>query len=388
MAAPTILTGDLATDIINSAQKKIDMDDTIAELEPNNAPYVTILRKVRKKKATATKVEWLENERMPRFDVVSASFTSAATSIPATNASFFRVGDGVRITETGEFVEVTGVSASGIGVARAIGAVAAASGTSAAGLFIVNNANAEGAGLRTIKSVRLSNNYNYTQIIRTPFGVTETEEEIALYGQYPNDYNRLMKDAGMEHERSLEFTSIFGARKEDLSVAGAPKRWAGGLTEYITTNVTSGIGTLTRATFETIIRSAFRYGSDRKLALASPLAMAAVNGWAWNGGTSSTQQVNTDSPATQFGVNVQTYVSANGVIDFLRMPYWNDSNVYTGYIIIVDLDSVSLRPLRDTYIKPNVQSNDADKHESEWKGEYTFEIQHERRHAILKGITG
>src|SRR5215471_18571058 len=119
---PTLISGDLATDIINQSQRVIDMQDSISELEPNNAPFVSLLRKIGKYQAKSPKVEWLEDESMPRFDVMSAAVTSSAVSaIPVTNASYFRVGDGVRITEPGEFVEVTGVSASGIGVNRGVG---------------------------------------------------------------------------------------------------------------------------------------------------------------------------------------------------------------------------------------------------------------------------
>ena len=281
----TLLSGDLATDIINQSQRVIDMQDSIAELEPNNAPFVTLLRKIGKYQAKSPKVEWLEDESMPRFDVVSATFTSAATSIGATNNAWFRVGDGVRITETGEFVEVTGVSASAIGVNRAVGNTSAASGTSAAGLYIVNNANAEGASLRTIKTVRLVNQSNFAQIIRTPFGVTGTEMASQLYGQYSNDRVRLQHKYGLEHERMIEATFFWGARKEDVTTAGAPKRWCGGAYEYIQTNVYNAAGTLTRANFENLfLRKSFRFGSDRKVLFASPLVMQAIDGFAWNGG--------------------------------------------------------------------------------------------------------
>jgi len=165
---PTLVSGDLATDIINQSQRVVDMQDSISELEPDNAPFVALLRKIGKYQARSPKVEWLEDESQPRFDTLSASATNAATSFTVTNPAYFRVGDGVRVTETGEFVEVTGVSATAIGINRPIGGTAAASCTSAAGLYIVNNANSEGASLRTIKTVRLVNQNNFCQIIRTP----------------------------------------------------------------------------------------------------------------------------------------------------------------------------------------------------------------------------
>jgi hypothetical protein len=385
----TLLSGDLATDIINQSQRVIDMQDTIAELEPNNAPFVSLLRRLGKYQAKSPKVEWLEDESMPRFDVVSATFTSAVTSIPCTNAAWFRVGDGVRVTETGEFMEVTGVSASGIGVNRGGYATAAASGSSAAGLYIVNNANAEGASLRTIKTVRLVNQSNFAQIIRTPFGVTGTEMASQLYGQYSNDRVRLQHKYGLEHERQIEATFFWGGKKEDTTTAGAPKRWCGGAFEFIQTNVYPCNGALTRANFETLfLRKAFRFGSDRKVLFASPLLMQAIDGFAWNGGTSSTMRVIENAPAAEYGVAVKTYVCSQGIVDIVMKRHWNDNTNLSGDGFLLDLDAIKMATLRDTKLLLERQANDADKVEDEYLSEVSLIFEHERRHGIITGVTG
>lgn len=319
--ATTLIAGDLATDTIASGGKVVDMDDRISELEPNNAPFVHLLRKLNKKGAINPEIRWLEQVSMPRFDTFSASALSTATALSVTNAAYFRVGDGARITETGEFVQVTGVSASGIGVNRGIGGTVAASATSAAGIYIVNNANAEGASLRTIKSVKLTQQNNYCQIIRTPFGVTGTELATKMYGQYANDRVRLQKTFGLEHERAIEATLFWGAKKEDTTTSGAPVRFAGGLFEYISTNVTNVNGTLTRATFETFLRSGFRYGSEEKWLFVSPLVNAALDGFAWNSAAtsngSSWQQYTTDVPAGSIGVQIKKYYSSQGTVNIV-----------------------------------------------------------------------
>jgi hypothetical protein len=385
----TLLGGDLATDIINQSQRVIDMQDSIAELEPNNAPFVALLRKLGKYQAKSPKVEWLEDESMPRFDVVSAALTSAAASIGATNNAWFRVGDGVRITETGEFVEVTGVSASAIGVTRAVGGTSAQSATSAAGLYIVNNANAEGASLRTIKTVRLVNQSNFAQIIRTPFGVTGTEMASQLYGQYSNDRVRLQHKYGLEHERQIEATFFWGARKEDTTTAGAPKRWCGGAYEFIQTNVYNVAGVLTRANFENLfLRKSFRFGSDRKVLFASPLLMQALDGFAWNGGTSSTMRVIENAPAAEYGVAVKTYVCSQGIVDIVMKRHWNDNTNISGDGFLLDLDAIKMATLRDTKLLLERQANDADKVEDEYLTETSLIFEHERRHGLITGVTG
>ncbi len=394
--AVTLISGDEATDIINQSGRVIDMQDRISYLEPDNAPFVALLRRLGKVKANSPKVEWLESESMPRFDTLSASATSAsaATALGVTNPSYFRVGDGVRITETGEFVEVTGVSAAAIGVNRGVGGSATlASATSAAGLYIVNNANAEGASLRTIKTVKLVNQVNYCEIIRTPFGVTGTVLASDFYGQFATERARLQYEMGLHHEQQLEATLFFGVAKEDTTTSGAPKRWAGGLQSFITTNVTTPAGgTLTRAAFETFLRSAYRYGSSRKVLFASPLVMSAIDGFAWNsvatGGGASFQQTSGNTPVTSLGVTIKTYYSSQGVVDIVMKRHWNDNADLKGYAFLVDMDAVKLAYLRDTKLLMERQANDADKVEDEFLTEATLIVQHERRHALLKGVTG
>ncbi len=273
--ATTIVTGDLALDVINQSQRVIDMDDRIAELEPNASPLVVLLKKLKRVQAISPKVEWLEQVLMPRYDTLSASATSATTSLPVTNSAYYRVGDVLRDTATGEAMEVTGVSASALGVTRAIGSVAAASCASTDEIFIVANVNVEGASLRTIKTTKLTNLSNFCEIVRTPFGLTGTEAASKLYGG--PDRDRLQAAGAIEHMRDWEHIAFFGAKKEDTSTSGAPKRFAGGLIEYITTNITNVGGSLTEAAFQTFLRSGFRYGSERKVLFASPLVMVLIH---------------------------------------------------------------------------------------------------------------
>jgi hypothetical protein len=383
MAAPTLLTGDLATDIINQSQRVIDMDDRIGDLEPSASPLVVLLKKLRRVQAISPKVEWLENQLMPRYDTLSAAAASGATAIPATHPTYFRVGDFVRDTTTGEGLEVTGVSASAIGVNRAIGALSTASAIASSDeLFIVSNVNAEGASLRTIKTVQLANLSNFAEIVRTPLGITGTEAASKLYGG--PDRNRLQAHAAIEHMRDWEQISFFGAKKEDTTTSGAPKRFAGGLIEYIATNVTPAVGTLTETAFQTFLRTGFRYGSQRKILFASPLVVSAIEGFA----RSTIKTSGSEDRANTFGVQMQTYVAGQGIVDIVMERAWNDSTTYKGYAFLVDMDAAEWHYLRDTKLLENRQANDADKLEDEYLTEACPVFKNEQKHAVLKGVTG
>ena len=381
--APTVLTGDLALDVINQSQRVIDMDDRIAELEPNAAPLVVLLKKLKRVQAIAPKVEWLEQVLMPRYDQLSAALTgTAVASLPVANSSFYRVGDVLRETATGEAMEVTGVSAGVLGVNRGIGGVPAATGASGDEIFIVSNVNVEGASLRTIKTTQLNNLSNFCQIVRTPLGMTGTEAATKLYGG--PDRDRLRAAAGIEHMRDWEQICFFGAKKEDTTTTGAPKRFAGGAVEYISTNVTTAVGTLTEAAFITFLRSGFRYGSERKILFASPLVVGAIEGFARN----NIRVSGSEDHADTYGIQMRSYVSGQGVVDIVMERAWNDSTNYRGYAFLLDMDALEFHTLRDTKLLDNRQANDADKIEDEYLTEACPVFHNEQKHAILKGVTG
>jgi hypothetical protein len=377
---PVIVTGDLATDTINQAQRVVDMDDRIADLEPNVAPLTTLTKKLRKRKAIAPKIEWLEHEPMPRFDVLSASAASNATALPVTNGNYFRVGDLIRNTNTGVGFEITATAAGNVTVGAPLGSVGAAAHASGDEIFIVGNMNGEGVGLREIKTPKLANAYNYEEIVRHPFGLTGTEAATTLYGG--PDRPRLKAEAAVEHLRTWEQIALVGARSENLTVTGKPKRTAGGATEFVTTNVTNIGGALTQANFQTFLRSGFRYGSGRKLLLASPLVVSALEGFA-----RANYQVN-DSEAATYGVKMKRFISGQGDVDIVMERWMNDSLNYRGWAFLVDLDNVAWAPLRDTKLLEERQAPDLDKIEDEFLTEGSFVWKQERTHAIMKGVTG
>ena len=105
------------------------------------------------------KIEWLENEAMPRITTLSASAASNATSFGMT-ADIFRTGDVVRFTSAGFAILVTATAAGSISGTK-VGGTAQASAASSAEVYLVSNSNAEGATLREIKYPQLVTASNY-----------------------------------------------------------------------------------------------------------------------------------------------------------------------------------------------------------------------------------
>lgn len=369
----TLLVGPEAT-TDNTDNNPRDMAANVFELEPNVAPLLAITNRLGSKPAKNPKIEWLEDESMPRITTLSASAASNATAFGVTD-NIFRVGDVLRNSTKGWGLLVT-VTAAGAITASAVGGTAQTTAAAADELYIVANANQEGASLREIKYPQLVTASNYCEIVRTPFGVTETEKATEHYGGDEED--RLKNKFGREHARALEQIAFFGVR--DLKQTH--QRMAGGLLEFISSNVTNVGGTLSEATWQTALRNAFRYGSERKIAFCSPTAVTALEGFA-----RAVLQVN-DNRGADYGIQMKTYYSGQGIIDIVMHRDWKDSSVYGGYIFIVDMDAVKFRPLRETRLKMNRQAPDYDGRKHEYITECSFQWIHERKFAKLTGITG
>lgn len=345
----------------------------VENLEPSQAPLIKLLSVLGKEPATNPKIEWLENEAWPRITTLSASAAANATTFGVA-ADIFRVGDVVRFTVEGFGLLVTATAAGSISGSK-VGGVAQASAASGDELYIVANSNAEGASLREIRYNQLVTASNYCQIFRTPVGLTETEQATKHYSG--DERRRLQNDAGIEHARYLEQTAFFGVR--DIS---GTQRMAGGLKEFIATNVTAAGGALTEATFQTFLQQAFRYGSPEKVLFCSPKVIGAIEGFA-----RSNLRVSNDT-ASRYGVKMANYTSGQGDVQLIKKVDWRDSATYGGYAFLVDMASIKSRPLRDTRLKENVQAPDYDGFKDEYITEQSYQVTHERKHALLTGVTG
>lgn len=214
------------------------------------------------------------------------------------------------------------------------------------------------------------------QILRTPFGVTGTEDATKHYGG--DERKRLQAKFGREHARAIEQTLFFGAR----DLAGTNQRFCGGLREFLSTNVTNDSGGTTEAEFQTFLKSGFRYGSEEKWFFCSPGAMAAIEGYA----RSNIRTNGSADHGDTYGIKMSQYVSGQGIVNLVMHRDWNDSSVYGGYGFLVDPDAIKLRPLRDTRLRMNVHAPDYDGFKDEYLSEVSLQVTHERRHALLTGI--
>lgn len=408
MAVSTLTTpGDLLGDLNNVLVDRVpkDMDDTIKILEDDDSQFVQMYMNLESRPAKSQKVEWLEDELLPRVTQIAGALTNNGVTITvaANTAGYFRKGDIARIAETGENVLVQAVAATNqLTVVRNYGNNVNAAITITTGdLIRLGNAAVEGDTLGPIVMTKQSAKYNYCQIFRNSFAFTNTVVASDLYGGREPAWEA--KKKLLEHRGMIENQSFFGQRNLDLTnqdltsalvTQGAATEHTravmGGLDYFITTNVTNSHGAaLTQKTFETFLRKGFRYGSKNKVLFCSPLIVSALASYPMG------QLAPPDVNIKTWGVALANYRSAQGqTIKIAVKPDWNDFQITAddpqaglgGLAILVDMDNVRWRPLRTTKLLPNRQQPSEDSNIQEYLTEGSLQVIHERTHAILKGV--
>ena len=385
--ALSIVNGVESDNTILSNERVIDMDDVITYLDPDTSQFTTMLMKLGRRQAQATKVEWLEDELFPRLSaVVSGGATDGATiTVTTGTGAYFRSGDLVRNAKTGVAFKVASVAGDVITPNTAIGRVAFAAHTAADQLLIIGNASAQGATLGTRLITKRVAQYNYTQIQRNPYGFTRSLMASKLYGGPEPGKER--KKKAVEHKRAIEYALFWGVRSLDLTGA-QPVGTCGGLFEYVTTNVQNAAGALTKTLLDTYMRGFLQHGSDNGVLFVSPVAAQAISGFLRD----AYQPAALDTKL--WGAKVNGFISgAYGTqIPLVVKRDWNDfstaSSQYGGWAFYVNMDNVEYNTLRDTAFLSDRQANDADSLDEEYLTEFTLKVQHERTHGIITGITG
>src|SRR3990167_5581047 len=273
---PTVVTGTRDTSTLGTETRRVrDVSPLLYQLEPDQGPLTVLLSKLRMKEAVDPKIEWFEDQLNPRFDVLAADLTSAATTMTVTNYKYFRAGDIVMINNSEKVTVTATPSTTAVTITRAYGTSAAQAASASQQLLILSNANQENASVRSIITTQKSPVFNYCQIFRTPIGLTGTEMKTKTFAG--NDKETERNKALIEHRKDIEYAFLFGEKKEDTTGAH-PQRTTQGVVNFIATNV-KNVATLTEAEFEDFLRPCFRFGSREKVLLCSPKLIQTINGF-------------------------------------------------------------------------------------------------------------
>ncbi|KJS23143.1 MAG: hypothetical protein VR72_02970 [Clostridiaceae bacterium BRH_c20a] len=376
----------IATNEILAARLRIDMSEKIAELEPDKNPLTVLTKKMKRTRTVHNpKFNWLEQELGARWDAINngAGYLDSDTKIVVDNGAYFRVNDVVKVPRTGETLLVQAIDPDGdnaneLQIKRSLGTVAAAALVDNDPMVIIGNLNKEGGKLRSILTREPVEKYNYTQILRTPVGVTRTLEATKTYGPKPMSWYRHID--GINHAVDLERAMWFGERALETE-DGKPKRAMGGILEFANENVFDvSSSTLTEQSFIEWLEDVFRYGSKEKILFSAARLCTHIDLW-------SLGKLKTMSKDKTYGVGIKEYVSSHGTLYVVKHHLFEGA-VYGGMGVVLDMDNVAYCPLdgADTKLLTNRQDNDEDGQKDEYLTEAGLEVRLPKTHATIKGV--
>lgn len=380
------------------------VDDEIALLEPDVAPLITMLMKLRHTAPTdSPRFEWLEDDYVARWAVVGATTVDAATnstSLPVTDGTLFVAGDlavvpnAIGSAVAPEVIRVTVVSNNTLTVVRNVGGNGLATILPGDALRIIGNAYEEFSATPSVKMTSPVMKIGYTQIQRTSMKYSGTAMASRVYGAPGGDWTREQAKKLKEHKQKLNAQLIWGAKSEDLTGGYAlsyPIRTSAGIRSIISTNVVDGGGTLSRKKLDTFALSAFRYGSSKKLLVASGKIINAINAWAKS-------HLRVEKVENTLGLSITRVVTGAGewalVYDKMLEDGVSGKNGFSGWAMSLDMDNIKYRPLsangfnRDTHlIEYPMKTTTNDGTVAEFLTEAGFQIGQEKTHALLYNVS-
>lgn len=363
--------------------KKLDVRDMIFQLQPEAAPFVTLLQKIPKDKAVDTTIKWFEDDLLGNYTQINygSGYGTGDVTFVVDSSDIFQTDDIVKNTRTAECMLITAISdATHITVTRAYGTTAAAALLDNDYMYKIGSTQMEGwtapDALVTTKAVKT----NYLQIFSKTVQITEVAENISVYGGNRRAYER--KKKGIELKREIESQFLFGEPKEDTG--GTQNRWQTGGVYYFVKGtgpeLNMSSAPLTESAWESFLKDLFLYGASEKSFFTGPLILSQISQFATG------KQRLEPGVTTVYGVKVNKYHSANGDVNLIKDLHF--IGPWAGYGFGIDMDELHYRYLQnlDIQLKLDVQAKDTHAKKDEYFGQIGLEIHHAKMHGILYGV--
>lgn len=327
--------------------------------------------------AKSPKHEWTEVTLAARGETVTLA-DGSGTSLTVADAYIYQVNELIKIEN--EVVRVTALAGATTltisrGYAGTTGAAHAAKTAYSIGSADPENSTAP-AGIEDA-AARL---YNYVQTFTR--AVNLSNDEIAQLTTEGNAMTGQLKRRFIEINRQLERAVFYGVRYEDTT---NKIHALGGLTQFVTTNVTNLAGALTIAAIDAKILSIVQAGGDPKVIVVSPTQKQKLD--ALDANVVRTGKRNSDKVG---GNNIsQTWQS--GVLDH-ELDVIVSHSVLTDQLWILDTDFVQVGYLSNNGVQGAFHVEDAtapgqDGKSQVIRGKYTMRCIQEKTHAYLYGLT-
>jgi len=352
------INGNLSTGNVNQTNRIFDFTEEVFLKKPDQAPFTALMTAMRETISADPKFYWFNRGQRPDETAINlvAGYADSATSLVVDDASIFIPGDIIAHIDptTGVYNErmtvltvTTGTNT--ITVTRGIAGTTAVALVDGDVMVLIASAFSENSSVPDSSVQKLTEYYNYTQIFKLTHEVSRTFMHTDFHAG-----GEKLKKRREEHtdtfRRLFENAMIWGVRGIENGTSASPKRYTGGLQQFINLAIAEGVdntyavptaGALTENLFETFLGSkAFAYGSKEKWALCSQNALNVMN--QLQGG-----KVRLTNFTTEFGLNITKYSTSSGVLNFVRHDSFN-KGIYANSMMIFDPDNIAIKRIGDS----------------------------------------
>lgn len=401
---PTVISGGQTIDSTgggNTDRFRPQIRDEILMYGPNINPVTLISSKVKSRGVGNPVYKVMNDKRLPRFDAINngGGYNTTATSIVVDNGTYFKGGDLVRVTRTGEVFKVTSVSTNTLTVVRGYDAAAAGTGVAMVDndeVLVISNTPTERAAPPDALVTDPTTITNYIQRFSRTTDISWLRKNADEYGQ--PELQRIKEAATFELKRDIELAFKFGKPLADIGDSSpldssvADTRYVtGGLQYFIDTYSTATAydagGVLTQSQlwenveplFENMPDDATGMGMELML-LCSASAFRVFASW-------GLPHVEISTKDKSFGLALNSYQSPVGKLTLVQ-DYTLSGAEYGNWMFMInpaDLEYVFHNGL-DIQLNPDAQAEGTHRNKDELFGYIGFGCNRPELHGYIKNV--
>jgi hypothetical protein len=349
--------------------KKESVVDEILLLNPHQTPLLNMLGF--SQAVTQTSHQWFEDEMFADESTTAAAGLAADTAVSVVDAEPFRVDHVIKIGE--ELLKVTAISGTSLTVTRGYAGTTAADFAAGVKVEVQFVEGVEGADARNARYKERKSVSNLTQIFDDSIEVSGTAQAVTQYG-IDDIYAYEKQKKQLELALQLEKALINGIKYESGQI-----RQMQGLRSFVQSNVTAVNAALSADAVNNLAQDVyeaggFANGGDYKIIVPAKQKRA----------FSSLKEadIRLERADNTRGQKVDMFVS-----DFGQFEIAINNNLAADELLLVDANRAAIRPLvgRDFFHKYMGEKGDFTT--GTIVGEYTLEVQQEKAHGRLKGLS-
>ena len=345
--------------------------DELLLLNPHQTPLLSLLGF--SEAVSNVEHSWFEDEMYADESTVAGAKLVGDTEIVVADAEPFRAGQVIKIGDEFLLVSAVNPTTKTLTVSRGYAGTTAAAIADGAKVEVQFNEGQEGREARAGRGKKRVRKSNITQIFDETVEITGTAAAVAQHG-IDDLYEYEKQKKQLELALQLEKALINGVKFENGDI-----RQMDGIRSFIKTNIAAAGGALTYDMINDQIQKIYEAGGMASGANHVILVGAKQKRKISAFDASKIQLAREDQKR---GTIVDVIVS-----DFGEVPVALNNNLAPDELLIVDLNRVSVHPLQGRDFSHEFLGKRGDFVQGQIVGEYVLQVQQEKAHARIKGLS-